>query len=510
MISLGVLSSHWSNVHLDCTFAVTAAGKNVPATDASGTIFILPTGVPEVQVTATPSTTTKYWPTTIVLTVGASGLTAKAGSEGFVRLQTQPLPLGNFVVVATVLLARVKLDTDNTLSQLRRPPSKRLGTDVDETASHQKIWGKDVWPPTDWNLPDLDSCHFIDPVNPVKSGALNFSTAALAIDAESVVVRYADVDPPQILAVVWPDAILRDANARPTPFLIFIEQSLNGNHLDQFGLFVGGELDKPENAYPDNFDYADMLFQQLHYAGVPATDTRAEFPATPFINEGMKGVPYQVARAGNKAVTVVPMNSFQKQYGVMNKAQNIQAILEEIQAFMYMARGRAKLPSSLGRVAMASFSSGNYFLGELLADAGNRATNFLKNVLKAVYFLDPALDPRSPEDVNTFINSATLWAQDNPDKRIRLYMRDPAAAQKQLLGKDAPSAPYVSNTADGLRTAAQLPKEVWVAALKKQLNFALPNVNNNWFSFAHHMFAGTMLVHALSQVDANHKTDLDP
>jgi hypothetical protein len=68
MISLGVLSSHWSNVHLDCTFAVTAAGKNVPATDASGTIFILPTGVPEVQVTATPSTTTKYWPTTIVLT----------------------------------------------------------------------------------------------------------------------------------------------------------------------------------------------------------------------------------------------------------------------------------------------------------------------------------------------------------------------------------------------------------------------------------------------------------
>jgi hypothetical protein len=510
MIVLGVLSSHWSGVHLDCTFAVTAAGKNVPATDASGTIFNLPAGVPEVQVTATPSTTTMYWPTTVVLTVGPSGLTPKAGSEGFVRVQTQPIPLGNFVVMATLLLARVKLDTDNTLSQLRRPPSKRLGQDVDETTSHKTIWGKDVWPPTDWKLPDLDSCHFIDPANPVKSGALNFSTAALEIDADSVVLRLAGVDAPQILAVVWPDAIPRDANARPTPFLIFIEQSLNGNHYDQHGLFVGGELDKPENAYPDNFDYADMLFQQLHYVGIPATDVRAEFPATPFVNEGMKGVPYQVARAANKAVTVVPMNSFQKQYGVMKKAQNIEAILEEIQAFMYMAKGRAKLPSSLGRVAMASFSSGNYFLGELLADADNRATGFLKNMLKAVYFLDPALDPGSGEDVNTFINSATLWAKDNPDKRIRLYMRDPADAQKQLLGKNPPPAPYVGNTADGLRTAAALPSKVWVAALKTQLGVALPNVDYQWFSFAHHMFAGTMLVHALSQVDAHNKTDLDP
>ncbi len=177
---------------------------------------------------------------------------------------------------------------------------------------------------------------------------------------------------------------------------------------------------------------------------------------------------------------------------------------------MYMAKGRAKLPSSLGRGAMASFRSGNYFLGELLADESNRATHFLKNVLKAVYFLDPALDPGSGEDVNTFIDSATLWAKDNPDKRIRLYMRDAADAQKQLLAKSPPSAPYVSNTADGLRTAAQLPKEVWVAALKKQLGVALPNVDDNWFGFAHHMFAGTMLVHALSQLDAHNKTDLDP
>src|SRR3954452_24116323 len=98
MITLGVLSSHWSGAHLNCTFAVTAAGKNVPATDANGTIFNLPTGVPEIQVTATPSTT-MYWPTTVVLTVGPSGLTPKAGSEGFVRVQTQPTPLGTFVVV---------------------------------------------------------------------------------------------------------------------------------------------------------------------------------------------------------------------------------------------------------------------------------------------------------------------------------------------------------------------------------------------------------------------------
>ncbi len=130
-------------------------------------------------------------------------------------------------------------------------------------------------------------------MNPVKSGALNFSTAALARTPRASWCAGCRRRPTaSILACGGRTRILRDANAKPTPFLIFIEQSLNGNHLDQFGLFVGGELDKPENAYPDNFDYADMLFQQLHYAGVPATDTRANFPATPFINEGMKGVPY--------------------------------------------------------------------------------------------------------------------------------------------------------------------------------------------------------------------------
>ncbi len=57
MISLGVLSSHWSNVHLDSHLRGSpAAGKERRRRPTpGGTIFILPwTGVPEVQVTATP------------------------------------------------------------------------------------------------------------------------------------------------------------------------------------------------------------------------------------------------------------------------------------------------------------------------------------------------------------------------------------------------------------------------------------------------------------------------
>jgi hypothetical protein len=486
-------ASEWAKgVRVPCRFKAWADGKPLTAKDDTAPVYQIPPGTQEVKLTATPQASpSDYWEKTVLLTLGASGLTAKPGSEGFVKTTTHQFLFGLQGTAATVVLSQFKEVTKETLALLSSPPATRLGQTVHEITEHQKTWG--TWPPAaDWAIEDLTGADFVDATTPVKSGALNFVKSDLQINVESVVLQLANVDAPQRFAVTWPDAIKPSPSAAPTPtpFLVFIEQSLKGNFYDRWGLFVGGELATPDKAYPNNFDYADMLFQQLHYAR-----------DSPFVNSGMKGVPYQVARAGANVVTVVPSNSFEKDFGVMEDTEKTGEILMNLQAFMFMRAGVATPPASVGKTALASFSSGNYILGRWLKNAANLSGDFLKKTVNAVYFLDPILDP-GKVDVNTFIPSALNWeAKSGTDKRIRLYMRLHAKAHNDLIGA-TPSAPYVRNSSpDGRRTAAELPTPVWTAALTKWLGRD-PKFNaDDAFSFAHHMFAATMLTHALSQND---------
>ncbi len=492
------MASNWAGARVACRFKAWADGVQLSAKDDTAPFYVIPDGTVEVKLTATPqASASTYWENTIVLAVTPTALTAKTGSTGFVKLGLWPAPPPIFfATTAIVILSRFKDATADTLALLGQPPSTRhmlqgdswVDVPVQEMADHQRTWG--TWPPPDWGLDDLPGAHFLDPTTPVTSAnALNFAKASLQIDVDSVVLRLAGVDAPQLFAVTWPTSIALEANAAPTPFLVFIDQSLNGNHYDEAGLFVGGELAAPDKAYPNNFDYADMLYQQLHYAPFSNPDA--------FWNPGMKGVPYQVAQAGAKVVTVVPSNSFEKKFGVMNDTEQTGKILEELQAFMFLRAGVTDPPKSVGKTAMASFSSGNYYLGEWLADPANRNGNFLTNVVKAVYFLDPPLNP-GKEDVDAFIASAQTWAGAG-DKRIRLYMRDHSASHAKLLGKTPPGAPYVLNSPDGLRTAAEIPTKYWTAALAKVVGPIDPKWDG--FGFAHHMFAAAMLTHALSQTD---------
>src|SRR5262249_27095648 len=159
---------------------------------------------------------------------------------------------------------------------------------------------------------------------------------------------------------------------KPTPFFVFLRQGNAGNGYDEGGQFVGGDL----QPYPDNFDYADTLFEQLHYA------------RSPFLWPYTKGVPYQVASAGDDVVTVIPCNSFENDFGVFDDTDQIGLILEELQAFMFWKAG-VQPPPSVGKTALASFSSANFFLGGWLANPKNRTGKFLSDVVTAIYFLDP-------------------------------------------------------------------------------------------------------------------------
>jgi hypothetical protein len=509
---------YWQGpVSVPCRFKALADGRPLSPsgqTTDTGPVYEIPDSAAEVMLTATPvASASPYSANTVFLTVGTSGLSAKPGSEGFLVI-TKSTQLGNPpVTFAKVVLSWFKDVTADTLKLLSSPPSSRhMLTDAGwadvnsvpdpsnpgamiplsqaEQQAHLNTWG--VWPPPNWNLRNLTAAHFIDPTTPVKSGALNFVKSALQIDVDSVVLQLAGVDAPQLFAVTWPNAIKPTSGVTtPTQFLIFIEQTFSGNQYDQQGLFVGSPL----AAYPSNADYADMLYQQLHYAGTPPGQ-----PETPFFWEGAKGVPYQVAKAGVKVVTVVPLNSFEKDFGVMEKTDKTGQILQELQAFMFMRAGVTTPPATVGKTALASFSSGNFVLGRWLADATNRAGDFLANRVNAVYFLDPRLeiDPKKT-DVKTFVAAAMTWAK-GTDKRIRLYMRYPSTAHTQLLRTTPSASIYVLNSSDGGRqTAAVLPSESWKAALVKI--FGPQGKSFVAWSFAHHMFAGTMLTHALSQGD---------
>ncbi len=484
-------ASHWAGTRVPCKFKAWADGNQLSATDDTGPVYQVPDGTVEVKLTATPQAPL-YWETTVFLSIGAAGVTAKAGSTAFVKLSTTPSAQGFQNTTAIVLLSRFKDVTAdgagrNTLALLSHPPSTRhvlngggwVDMPVDLVKDHKDLWG--TWPPPDWGLHAVPDAHVLDPATPVKSGALNFvKVPSLTIDVDSVVLRLAGVDAPQLFAVTWPKAIAPKANAAPTPFLIFIRQANKGNGYDEIGLFVGGELDR--QPYPNNFDYADTLFEQLHYAGSPLF-----WPYT-------KGVPYQVARAGANVVTVIPSNSFEKDFGVMDDTEQTGKILEELQAFMFLRAGVQVPPASVGKTAIASFSSGNFFLGRWLANPTNRAGSFLSNVVTAVYFLDPMLNP-GKTDVNTFIASALTWAG-TADKRIRLYMRHPSDAHKKLVGK-TPGAPDIVNSPDKRRTAAVISDDNWVAAFKKATGGSL---KKDW-SYSHHIICATMLTHALAQGD---------
>jgi hypothetical protein len=529
-IFLGVVTSNWAGTRVICR--IDASADKSPLSPESGTVatapvFTIPSGAAEVKLVATPQTSSPpFWDSTVFLTVGANGLTVKSGSEGFVSLKTWQDPAGNVAGVATIIVSRFKDVTADVLALLSNPPATRHRKvspgDVDpntgtaytkndwvdeattkEVANLQRAWN--VWPPADWELEDLGKARFIDPKTPVTpSQTLNFVLTPLKINVKNVVLELAGTDAPKLFGVAWPDSLRREAGAKPTPFLLFLEQTLKTNKYDEQGLFVA-----PLAAYPYNFDYAYMLYQQLHYAGI--SESGAGMPPTPFADSKMKGVPYQVAQAGANVVTVVPAVSFDKNYGVMDQTEQTGGILEEIQAFMFLSdTAPAAPPASVGNTAIAAFSNATYVLYKWLASEPNRNGNFLKNTVKAVYFLDPPRDPtpgHEEYDVNAYMAAALTWAAGGADKRIRLYNRDHSDAHGKVLGKTPPPAPYLLNSADGRNTAAELPTAYWLAALDKvgiKLIFTPDTPKNRadaQFQFAHHMFAATLLTHALSQND---------
>ena len=530
-IFLTVTASDWRGRPVPCYFTATADSFEMlsPSNDEWGKskapVYELPPKTKEVTVTATPIGDT-YWPRTISFSVSDSGsFTPDSESKGFVWLASAPSPQKQ-LTNAKFKMSQFQDSTKRAVKLLQDPPKTRSisvggkkpvikgkADGVDELKFHQDRYG--TWPPTaEWRLDGVPHVDFLDVGNPLTSGALNFAPAPpslgtpLDVNVDSVVLELAGNNQvPRFFAVTWPRALY--LNPAPAPFLIYIRQFNRDNYAEN-GIFVGGELDsKP---YPENFDYADVgMFESLHYAGPTPDSPRLRVRArSPLWFPNAKGVPYQAAKAGANVVCVFPCNKFKlfekdpPEFGVLNDPEATEAILLELQAFMFWKGLVDSPPTSIGKTAIAAFSSGTFFLGNWLKDEAKRKGHFLSKVVRAVYFLEPM---RAYQDkptgkmvqvLNTFVDSALKWADQDPDKRIRLYMQFKWDSLQKLIDETLPAPPYFAgstSTNRTNRTVSVVTEPTWTKTVGRPASNPLP------WDVIHHAFAATMLTHALAQGD---------
>jgi hypothetical protein len=469
---LAAVGSNWKGSALTCHFSATADGVPLAVADDTKPIWIIPTTATTVTITAAPTVPT-YWPTTVNFDVDSAtgALTPTGDTVGFVTVHALGA-LGVQLSLASVNLSRFKDVSDDVLKLLDPPATRKK-----EAKTYKETYG--VWRPPDWDLDDKPDANFLD--LPVPAQGVSFSTVdpPVHVEAQNLVLRLAGVVAPKLWGVSWPASVDR-TDAHPAPIMLFLRQ---GNWPQYKGMFEEAGL----GPYPDNFDYASFgLYDQLAY---PEHDV--------FNQPGSKGVPYQVAKAGVDAVTVLPVNSLHQDYGVIESTKQLGRILLELQSFMFRKAG-ATPPDTLGNTAIGSFSSGTHILARILASPDNLGETFLNDTVRAVYFFDaPAWA------VNDCVVASLAWAgADERDKRVRFYTQDLWPALQTFakqLPSPLPKEPFIHNSLDKRLTLGLVSIPTWMG-LAQQAIQAQPAKKDEW-GYVHHATAATMLTHALSQHD---------
>jgi hypothetical protein len=491
-------------VAVPCYFKATADSLPLIAPDeawrgSAVPVYTIPPGTKEVRVTATPQADT-YWEITVSFSVSNDGFVTPTPESSFFVKLTSAIGLGGVkVFYANIRVSRFKEVTTELFGLFKDAPVTRKEPPF--VQDHQERYG--TWPPLNWDLHDVPDAHFLADVKiPVEGGVLKLAKG-LAIEnkVENVVLKLAGVEAPQFFAVTWPKAVVREKDAPPTRFLLYLRQT-NSNYVGS-GFFEG-----PSQVA--DFDYADIgLFETLHYAAAPPWRMPGAKP-DPLFWPYSKGVPYQVAKAGVDVVTVCPCPryygpDFGKEYGELNKTENTGKILEELQAFMFTKVG-IQAPKSVGDTAIAAFSSGNYILRKWLSDSENTAGKFLSSTVHALYFLDPPPDKKGLDLINDCIKFSLAWAGGaERNKRIRLYQRVPWPSHMTLLEPGSssspppePPEPFVRNSIDTRRTLSVIADASWKRTVAKALRGRAPSYPWDWRE-NHHLIAATMLTHALAQ-----------
>lgn len=471
---LVLASAAWNGTAVPCTFTATAGGVDLELTTFPVTALLIPDGTDTIEVTASP-TTAAFFDAAVTLVVTAAGEAEPVVTNIADVATTSVTAAGITISRATITVSRVRDVSTKAREQLDRLIPIRHDTDPVRDEPTFPVVGMGDFPPEGWTIPDRPSTRFVDVDQPIDGRALHTVVrSASGSDCEHLVLEVAGVKVPQVIAVSWPHALLRDNGADPTPFLVYYRPSTGQNV--KHGYYQGAGLD----AYPWNFDFCYFgMYQFQWYADDPLTGDMFS-----------KGIPFQVAAAGKNVVTVIPCNKpVAGEFGAFLDAAAMETILLEVQALMFRRAGATTPPATLGRTALGAFSSGNDALATVLQSVANRKHRFFVDTVKEIYFFDPAGFRQS-----LTVAAALTWAGGADDRRIALYAQAVGDAGAKLLGGPVPVAPYVESPTP-LRTVAALPPSTWRATLLAAAGVDDPQMG---FDQAHQLIPALMLTHAMA------------
>ncbi|MFD0400933.1 hypothetical protein ACFVHI_22965 [Kitasatospora sp. NPDC127121] len=324
----------------------------------------------------------------------------------------------------------------------------------------------------------------------ISGGAIQVETRSVTPGGEAVVLRLPGVDAPQLVAVYWPSGVSRDPGGPPAPFLVYFHPGMAQNS----PAFYNEPRDRHDpttgSTYPFGWDYQFFgLLNYLQYIGDP-------FLTNPFA----KGLPLQIDGAARNVVLVLPLMRVAgnpcDEISSFADATVLQEYLPEIQALMFRRSGNFQF-GPIGRLGMASFSSGHAALTCFLGNTANQAHPLYLDTLQEAYLFDPHADLVS--ETLAPLTQVTAWAGRGTSgtKTARLYTQnDPAQLSPLLtqLGVTAPGpAPFDAATPDDRNSLTSLPLAAW-NTLATQQGSAVPYANTGQ---VHQVLPALMLTDAL-------------
>jgi hypothetical protein len=295
---------------------------------------------------------------------------------------------------------------------------------------------------------------------------------------------------PMTIAVSWPQDLPPD---QPAPMFVFYRHAPWQESFPAMGKFLRDSI----RGYPYSFDYACYgLLENLW------------FPMRPHMAPYSRGLPYQILAAGKKVVTVVacpkalppsqpatppPATPAPTQFGRWIEPQYVQDMLIQIQMLYAASKGKQGA-ATLGRVALGAFSSGNYYLGQLLK---NGTHLFVTDTVKEIYLFGP-----DSHVLMAMIPYVTAW-QSSPgggSRMVRLYNSLVMAEQKTLLPSVKTTTPFFVDSADTFTTVSAVTERDWVRAIQSATPPLVPALTAAWNGMdSHFATSAFMLTHAMSR-----------
>ena len=119
---------------------------------------------------------------------------------------------------------------------------------------------------------------------------------------------------------------------------------------------------------------------------------------------------------------------------------------------MFWKAGVAAPPKSIGKTAIAAFSSGNFILNNWLKDPAKRKEQLPFEDRQRGLLPRPMRAMRTGkqkvrwEFLDQYIDSALKWAAEGADKRIRLYIQLTWPSLKKLVDKTLTDPPHFTSS----------------------------------------------------------------